>query len=122
MEMLGFLGSMGLLGVLLIVGATCCFWWLGCVSWFEGKPRRFWLVRLTYDDANMQQMARSAWVSGWSILIVGAILVAFDDVRFKGWLSATEFVYLVAMTFLLAKALVLPIIFGSFIYRWIKGK
>lgn len=122
MEML-FLDPVGLLGIILLSGATCMFIWLGCVSWFGGEPRRFWLARLTYKDSGIQQMVRSTWLAGWCLLVIGAVLAAYSDARCPCWLDkAIESLWLILMAWLIIKACVALIIFGEYIYHWVRGK
>ena len=131
MNNIEFLGSMGLLGIILLSGAACMFIWIGCVSWFEGKPRRFWLARLTYDDKQMQNMVRSFWVFGWFLTSLGALFVSINDTRmpltFINVLA--EMLYLITMVLVLVKAFMLLIIFAVFmvkllklLYHWVTAK
>ena len=131
MDNIEFLGSMGLLGIILLSGAACMFIWISCVSWFEGKPRRFWLARLTYDDKQMQSMTRSFWVFGWFLASLGALFVSINDTRMPlTFINVLEEVLcLIAMTIVLAKAFILLIIFAVFmvkllklLYHWVTAK
>ncbi|MBQ8677425.1 MAG: hypothetical protein IJ529_03015 [Alphaproteobacteria bacterium] len=91
-------------------------------SWFASKQRCFWLVKLTYEDADTQVLVRSTWIAGILLFAIGAILVSINNSGKVAWVLC-EIAYLVVYAWLLLKAILLISIIGLSLWNWaVHGK
>jgi len=106
-------------GVILMMAACVCFFSISALSWFVATPRKFWSMKLTYEDDKFTQAnVRFGWILAWIFSIAGAIMTGCSDPRIPsgfGW-ALGYIVSTVAFVWLLAKAILLLCIILQ--YAW----
>lgn len=132
-ELLNSFASLYFFGILLMVGSFIAFLAVFFPSWYAERPRRFWLVRLTYgDDKEQQIFVRIMWLSAWILAIIGSLIVRYNDSRIPHeplWITCQCFCDIL-ICWMMAKlivliSIVLQYVYFGFIkiYEWIfKGK
>lgn len=107
--MLEFYASAYFLGILIMTAACIFFLWIFFPSWYIGRPRRFWLARLTYDDDKDQQsVVRVMWLVAWIFAIIGSLVTAFNlkSVPHTFWWILLQTLYHILWIWLMAKAII----------------
>lgn len=108
--MLDFFASAYFVGIL-IMGLGCvAFLTVFFPSYFESRPRRFWIARLTYDDDEQQQsFCRFMWIMAWIFTLLGSVVttcfnphIQYDDF----WWGFTNTLWGVILVWALSKAII----------------
>lgn len=116
--MMEFISSPAFLGIIFMSGGTCLFLLLTFISWFVGRPRRFFCVCLTYADNQLQQISRVMWIFSWILLVSGVLIVIHTrDFTLPLWLTAVSVLGYVFIFWLVPKIFLLITLLSIFIYK-----
>lgn len=119
-ELFNYFCSVEFLGIILLSGGWAFLLIPEFYGFFVASPRHFWFPALTYSDNNVQSQVRSAWLGGILLAVIGIILIAANDTRIPdgiGWVIL-EIVYLLLVTWVLLKAILLIAIAISALWNW----
>jgi len=77
-------------------------------SYFESRPRRFWIARLTYDDKDDQSFFRFMWIMAWIFTLLGSLVTTCTNphIQYDFWWGFVQTLWGVILSWLMAKAII----------------